>query len=276
MSFVPSGANGKKYLLVKEMKKKDMFKKLLASPDVDFLALLEKEGIEGDAAEVVGAAATLLKAYKDELPEDVLELLAKGTGFDEPGDDDEDGEGDDGKNKKPEGEGGACKNQTDNGLSKELLAKLDPALQGLIGKLIEKADGAEARATRAEGLAKSLQESTLEKEYFTKAENLKHVPGVETKRLAKSMMVLAKDHPVEFAHVYTALTSAEALIAKGITFEEAGAGGSSHMGSVEAKIDKMAEGLINKSDEPMTKEQAICKILVENPELYEEYEAERA
>ena len=68
--FVPHGASQKKYFIVKEDRelKEDILK-----------AILETD--EGEAAEVLGSAAKLLKAYKDELPEGALQILAKACGL---------------------------------------------------------------------------------------------------------------------------------------------------------------------------------------------------
>ncbi len=275
MSFVPAGMNGKEYLLLKgfDMKKKDILKKLLEVEDEEFATLLEKEGVEGDAADILRSVGNLLKAYRDELPDDALGLLAKACGYEDP---DEGNEVNDGSEADPKVKKGAASGQgSQAGLSKELLEKMDPEVRGLIQTLAKQANSADERATRAETLAKSLQESNLEKEYFEKAEALKHIPGMEPRKFGKTLMVLAKENPIESAQVLTVLRAANALIAKGVSLEEAGVSGNSPLGSVEAKINKMAKGLIRKSGEPMTEEEAICKILEDQPELYAEYEAER-
>jgi hypothetical protein len=72
ISFDLLGANRKKYFLVKEDRqlKEDSLKSIL-------------ETDEDEAAGVPEAAAKLLKAYKDELSEDALKILAKACGLPE-------------------------------------------------------------------------------------------------------------------------------------------------------------------------------------------------
>ena len=71
ISFVPRGANRKKYFLVKEDRalKDDILKSILETDEGDISRVLKEAGLEGEAAGVLEAAAKLLKAYKDELPE---------------------------------------------------------------------------------------------------------------------------------------------------------------------------------------------------------------
>ena len=79
ISFVPRGANRKKYFLVKEDRalKDDILKSILETDEGDISRVLKEAGLEGEAAGVLEAAAKLLKAYKDELPETALQILAK-------------------------------------------------------------------------------------------------------------------------------------------------------------------------------------------------------
>lgn len=86
ISFVPRGANRKKYFLVKEDRalKDDILKSILETDEGDVYRVLKEAGLEGEAAGVLEAAAKLLKAYKDELPDGALQILAKASGLPEP------------------------------------------------------------------------------------------------------------------------------------------------------------------------------------------------
>ena len=86
ISFVPRGANRKKYFLVKEDRalKDDILKSILETDEGDISRVLKEAGLEGEAAGVLEAAAKLLKAYKDELPDGALRILAKASGLPEP------------------------------------------------------------------------------------------------------------------------------------------------------------------------------------------------
>ncbi|MGB7571373.1 MAG: hypothetical protein WBL87_06430 [Methanothrix sp.] len=78
ISFVPRGANRKKYFLVKEDRslKDDILKSILETDEDDISWVLKEAGLEGEAAGVLEAAAKLLKAYKYELLEGSLQILA--------------------------------------------------------------------------------------------------------------------------------------------------------------------------------------------------------
>ena len=86
ISFVPRGANRKKYFLVKEDRalKDDILKSILETDEGDISRVLKEAGLKGEAAGVLEAAAKLLKAYKDELPDGALRILAKASGLPEP------------------------------------------------------------------------------------------------------------------------------------------------------------------------------------------------
>ena len=86
ISFVPRGANRKKYFLVKEDRslKQDILKSILETDEGEVSKILKEAKLEGEAAEVLEGAAKLLKAYKDELPDDALQILAKACGLPEP------------------------------------------------------------------------------------------------------------------------------------------------------------------------------------------------
>jgi hypothetical protein len=85
ISFVPRGANRKKYFLVKEDRalKEDILKSILETDEGEVSRVLKEARLEGESAGVLEAAAKLLKAYRDELPEDVLKVLAKACGLPE-------------------------------------------------------------------------------------------------------------------------------------------------------------------------------------------------
>jgi hypothetical protein len=83
ISFVPRGANRKKYFLVKEDRalKDDILKSILETDEGNISRVLKEAGLEGEAAEVLEAASKLLKDYKDELPEGAVQILANELPF---------------------------------------------------------------------------------------------------------------------------------------------------------------------------------------------------
>jgi hypothetical protein len=130
ISFVPRGANRKKYFLVKEDRalKEDILKSILETDEGEVSRIVKEARLEGEAAGVLEAAAKLLKAYRDELPEDALKILAKACGLPES---EPVVEKNDPKNEGEGNEGPA------ESLSKEVIAKMDPATQAVVKQLLE-------------------------------------------------------------------------------------------------------------------------------------------
>ena len=155
ISFVPRGANRKKYFLVKEDRalKDDILKSILETDEGTISRVLKEAGLVGEAAGVLEAAAKLLKAYKDELPDGALRILAKASGLPEPqpAAKDHTKEEGTGEGKKKEGAPGTV-------FSKEALEKMDPATQAearearqMAKKLKEGGDGARGEGGQEEG-----------------------------------------------------------------------------------------------------------------------------
>ena len=266
ISFVPRGANKKEYLaVVKELKelKEDIVKTILETPDEDLAKILKEAGLEGEGAEALVGASKLLKAYKDALPETALAFLSKCTGLAVP----------EFLNKNvPNNAGTETKKQASGELSKETLEKLDPGVRSLLEKTLAERDQATAKADEALSLAKELKDEKILKEYVEKAEDLPHLP-IEVLKFAPIMKALGEEHPVEFAEVWRVLKAADAAIEKSELFKEIGKAGSSES-DAEAVVYAKARSMVAK-DGDLTLEGAVCKVLDENPELYEKYEDER-
>ena len=169
ISFVPRGANRKKYFLVKEDRqlKEDILKSILETDEGEVSRIVKEARLEGEAAGVLEAAAKLLKAYRDELPEDALKILAKACGLPES---EPAVEKNDPKN---EGEG---KEGPAESLSKEAIAKMDPATQAVVKQLLEENVVTKAEAREARQIAKELKDEKILKEYVEKAEDLPNLP----------------------------------------------------------------------------------------------------
>ena len=272
ISFVPQGANGKEYLLVKEHKMKgDILKSIAETPDEELQKALTQAKLDKESLDVLEAVGSILKTYKDKLPAESLVILAKACGYPEPkepekretdkGDKDEEGEEDDDK----------C-----YGFTKEQLEKMDLGVRVMIEKMAAKIDATEERAKRFEALAKELKDAEITKAYIEKAEALPHVPGLIAEKHAPIMKILGEDHPAEFAEIYSVLKAADALLEKSSVWDEIGSARAVSSGSAMNKIQKAAEALVRKDTSGMTYEDAVEKVLEEHPEWYEEYESERA
>jgi len=264
ISFVPRGANRKKYFLVKEDRalKEDILKSILETDEGEVSRILKEAKLEGEAAGVLEAAAKLLKAYRDELPEDALKILAKACGLPEA---EPVVEKNDPKNEGKETEGPA------ESLSKEAIAKMDPETQAVVKQLLEENAVTKTEAREARQIAKELRDEKILKEYIEKAGDLSNLP-IEVLKFAPVMKALGEEHPAEFAEVYRVLKAADALLEKSAVFSEIGKAGQA--GSAEAQIYAKARALVAK-DGDLTFEEAVDKIMDLEPELYERAESER-
>jgi len=273
VSFVPRGANGKEYLLVKEAKMKEaILKSLVETPDEDLKKALSEAKLDAQSVDVLETVGRVLKAYKDRLPEQALAILAKACGYPEPklkpkagkGKEDDDEEGDEGEG-EDEGE-----------YSKELLEKMDPGIRAVIQKMEAKLDATKERAERSETLAKELKDEQITKIYIAKAQALPNIPGLTAEKHAPIMKILGEDHPAEFSEVFSLLKAADALLEKSAAWSELGSERAISGGSVMNKIQKAAESLVRKDTSGMTIEDAIEKVLDDHPEWYDEYETARS
>jgi len=265
ISFVPRGANRKKYFLVKEdrLLKEDILKSILETDEGEVTRILKEAQLEGEAAEVLEGAAKLLKAYKDELPEGALQILAKACDLAVPEPEEKDDLPEGGK--RPEADPAKT-------LSKEFIAKMDPATQAVVKQLLEENTATKAEAQEARKIAKELQDQQVLKEFVAKAEELHNLP-VQPLKLGPVMKTLGESHPQEFDEVFRLLKAADAILEKSELFQEFGKAGSSES-SAEGQIYAKARGLVTK-DADLTFEEAVEKVMDLEPELYEKAEAER-
>ena len=262
ISFVPRGANKKQFLVVKELKE-DIVKTILETPDEDLAKALQEAGLEGEGAEALVGAAKVLKAYKDALPENAIAILAKCARLALPEFKKED---------VPDKAGKETKKQSAGELSKEAIAKMDPDVKAIFEKMAADSHTATERAERAENIAKSLQDEKILKEYVVKAEDLPHL-AIEPLKFGPVLKALGESHPDEFSEIFRVLKAADAAIEKSELFKEVGKAGSGES-SAEAAVYAKARGLVAK-DGDLTFEEAVSKVLEEDPELYEKYEDER-
>ena len=263
ISFVPRGANKKEYLAVVKELKEDIVKTILETPDEDLAKALQEAGLEGEGAEALVGAAKVLKAYKDALPENAIAILAKCAELALPEFEKED---------VPDKVVKETKKQAASELSKEAIAKMDPETQAVVKQLLEENVVTKAEAKEAKQIAKELKEEKILKEYVEKAEDLLHL-AIEPLKFGPVLKALGESHPDEFSEIFRVLKAADAAIEKSELFKEVGKAGSGES-SAEAAVYAKARGLVAK-DGDLTFEEAVSKVLDENPELYERYEDER-
>lgn len=263
ISFVPRGANKKEYLAVVKEMKEDIIKTILETPDEDLAKALQETGLEGEGAGALVGAAKVLKAYKDALPENAIAILAKCVGLALP---------ESLKKDVPDKVAKETKKQAEGELSKEAIAKMDPETQAVVKQLLEENVVTKAEAKEAKQIAKELKEEKILKEYVKKAEDLPHL-AIEPLKFGPVLKALGESHPDEFSEIFRVLKAADVVIEKSELFKEVGKAGSGES-SAEAAVYAKARGLVAK-DGDLTFEEAVSKVLEEDPELYERYEDER-
>jgi hypothetical protein len=229
------------------------------------------------------AAYRLLMGFKDELPAGVVEKLAEAAGVKKmkPGDDEE--------YKYPEPTKKEEVEKWMKGLPEELKKALAP-VDGDEGKegdtkvdknleAIMKTHKDEIDALKKEGdkVLKALEEErdTREKEkWVAKAkEELSHYPGKNAQELGEQLHNLSKADPELAKQQFEAMkTTSESLQKSELLREIGGRVEPSDTGSTWAKVEKMAEDYVKKSEDlEMTKEKAVRKVLKRRPDLYEGY-----
>ncbi len=281
---MPRGANRKEYLLVKEDRmKSDVVLSILETPDEEVGKILKEAQIEGEGGDVLAFMGKFLKSYKDKLPADALTIIGKACGYPEPVKLKEPAKQK--KDSQGSGEGGSDDEGCEDGDDSEgygyprlqqKMEKMDPELKGFFDKLLADNQASRTEAREAGKLAKSLQLENLTKAYTVKAQGLPHIPGLSVEKMAKAFMAVGESHPDEFKDLYKCLKAADEFIEKSTAWDEIGRGQEGTGGSTYQKILTMAQGLVQKSDKPLLIEEAIEKVLDLYPEMYEEYEAERA
>lgn len=143
-----------------------------------------------------------------------------------------------------------------------------------VAELKKKAAEAEElkkRVEEAEALAKAEREERLKKEYIAKVASYQALP-VQPEEFGLVLKALAEKAPEEYAKLEGVLKAADEALAKSELFREVGRSGAGES-TAWAKVEAMAKEIVQKNA-GMTKEQAIAKVLRDNPELYSAYRAE--
>ena len=128
------------------------------------------------------------------------------------------------------------------------------------------------RQTRLWRLAKELKDEKILKEYIEKAEDLPHL-AIEPLKFGPVLKALGEEHPAEFSEIFRVLKAADAAIEKSELFKEIGKAGSGES-DAEAQVYAKARAMVAKDGE-LTFDDAVCKVLEDDKELYTKYEDER-
>ena len=293
VSLVKQGANRKKRFPIfksEESMNPEILKAVLET-EVDVEKQLEeifaKAELTDKGKAAAAAAVRLLNSFKDELPPGIIDKLVSISGVKgeadkakNPMEDEEEMEAkkakakkakkaedeEDEDSKKPpflksgDGEGEAMSEDM-----KKELAERDTQLE----ELRKQNETFQAQLTKEKD-ARELSE-WIEK---ARAE-LAHYPGKSVEEMGAMLKGLNDmDQSVAVAQFESMKAASLAMKDNAILKNAGGMGGGGANDSAMAKIEKAAEGIIEKSSTIVTKQQAIAKALDMNPELYSAYLAD--
>lgn len=286
MSLVKAGANRKgRFPIVKgqeDPRMTDIIKALEAvlktkGVDEDKLEEIIK-ALDEKAKAAVTAAFRSLQAYREVLPADFMGKFAELVGFEAPepvaaADPDPDP-------KPPEGDDMKCNEEIKKALDAlpdEVRKAIEEKMEAPDAKyeeIVKKAELQEAE------IKKLRDEADLKKWRERTDADLSHYPE-DAAEIAKGLKELADVKPELAEKSFETMKKASAAI-KGSALLGAAGRGSADVdpdadGSVDAKITKLAKGLVQKAGvDKLTFHQAYRQVLKENPELYDAYNEEQA
>lgn len=253
VSLAVNPANRKKFFLIKEVQILNKLIDLLTTQfenESKFENIISKMEISDEAKEAIKGALKLLYAYKDELPAEIIAELTKllGLEYAEP------------EYPEPTERG---RKEDEEEEKKEKEAEESPIVKEKILQIMKENEELRERLNKEIRIRK-------EKDALLRVE--KELPNIpENAELVAKMLVDIEEKIPEHASTLLRLLRGYSEAVKQIT-KEVGAGGEAPK-SVWSKIEALAKEKVEK--EKITKEQAIAKVLEENPNLYEEYLKER-
>lgn len=232
------------------------------------LELIEgQEGLTEELREIVKEVVKVLRAYKADLPEDILEVIAELAEL-----------------KLPE-----------RIVDQKPRAEEEEKIEIMAGfpRPIKKADGSydlsgvpkeqraivEAlwkQAERADQLAKELREEKelrIRKEFEERAKQFDNLP-ISAEELGRILQAFHEKAKEEYDKIERLLRAVNEALGQSEILKELGSSYNGTSGGAWTKIEKLAQGLIQK-DANLTKEKAISIVLEANPQLYAEYLAEQ-
>lgn len=152
------------------------------------------------------------------------------------------------------------------------IAALSPEMQAAWAALEQRS--AES-AAQLEAIQKSIsekEEAASKAQWLAVAKSLNKVP-MGSDEMAGLLHSVAKSDPAAGEAIKGLLEGVQARMAAAPAFAEVGGSGATatDRSGAYGKVAALAEGVIQKSTTPLTKEQAISRVLEENPNLYSEY-----
>ena len=285
VSLVDRGANQKKrFPLFKseDLMDKDILKAVLET-EVDGEAQLADILAKSELTDAGKAAATatvrLFSSFKKELPAKLIDQLAIASGIKKAEDAENEEELDEtAKAKKKADDAAKAKgDEEEEEAADAAKAKGDEEMSDDIRKQLETRDVqlVELRKQNEE-FQKSLKVERDARElavWVAKAKaDLSHYPGKNADELGAMLKTLHDTSPeIANAQFDQMKVASESLKESSLLKSAGAAGGGVSGGSTWDKIEKLADGYIEKAATNMTKAQAISKVIEMNPEMYSAY-----
>jgi hypothetical protein len=273
LSLVKKGANEKKRFPIFKAKElgmdtQEILKAVLETEvkgENDLAEIVKSEKVSEKGAAAMKGALRLMVSFKDEMPEGALRKMQALTGQAKPGFSFPEG---DEIPKWLEAMPAALREQIKKAAEPVKAPELPPEAQAIF----------KAQQDKLETVQKALKVETDKREiaeWVQKAStDLSHYPGKSMNELAVMLKSLNDVNPDLATAQFESMKAASAALKGSGLLGTAGAKGEQGVASAMGKIDALAKGLIEKAEKPMSKEQAVAKVLAAHPELYENYLAE--
>lgn len=282
VSLVHRGANRKRFAFFKseegqEMEEDEILEAVVktATDDEQRLeSVMKDKEMSKKARSAMKGMLRIANAFKDELPDDMLHLLAELSGRPEPkkkkdGDKDEDMKaGKKAKSAKKKEEGTMQEEKVE---AKKSLDDMPAEVKAQIDGLWKKNKEAVEKAEQLEAVLKAERNERRKKEFIEKAsKEYSHIPGesIALAEIIKSAYDSSETLGKAFEQI---LAGAEKAISAGAVFEEAGTSATQEGGDAWGRIEKAAQEVVVKSGDKMTKAAAVDFVMRNQPELYNEY-----
>jgi hypothetical protein len=296
VSLVTRGANRKKRFPIfkteESMDMQEILKAVLETEtdgEAELDAVLKEAKVSDKGQGAAKGALRILQAFKDEMPKDVLAKLASIAGYTEKAKKPED-EMMNGKDKMKTKKKGESEEDDEYGYPDATSKKVKKGLESLpedVRKDVEglfkaQTDELEALRKQNDEVQKSLKAERDARELESWVEKAKtelsHFPGQSAEEMGKTLKGLADINPELAKKQFEQMKAASAAIKKSSMFSEGGIPTNPNMGggggSAWDQITKMADGIVEKSDKPMSREKAMAQVMKNHPDLYQRYLSE--
>lgn len=270
VSLVRRGANKKRFALSKSEGTMEGFEEVIKAvleAEMDDEAsvdeVLKQAKLSDRGMKAVKGALRLLNAFKDELPKDIMKMLAGLAGYGDPEPDEKAEKPDEDKYKEP--------TMKDSGPD---LQALPDDIRNQVESLWKANQDEIKKREELEAILKAERDEREQQEFVAKAaKEFSHLPG--TPETIGTLLKSVKDASPELAgQLEELLKSTEAMVSKSELLTELGQSARGDTGgSAWEQIEKAAESVVQKSANQVSKSQAISSFLCtpEGGQLYNAY-----